>query len=152
MNCWCLYKDCFYVRIRNASAFWLKRLNVLIQTPKRFVEYAAAYFYFAFTYFSFLYIFGCFYKVKSIQRFLGQDSPFLVYFELKQRFFQYIPQKYPLYSENIYLWRNNILIGALHCQKENVSLHRPTGEMAGYVESVFCFILNIEIANFKQKG
>ena len=66
-------------------------------------------------------------------------------------FFLIFLQKYPLYSENFYLWRNNILIRALHCKKENVSLQCLAGEMAGYVESVFCFILNTEIANFNRK-
>ena len=56
-----------------------------------------------------------------------------------------------LYSENIYLWRNNILIRALHCKKENVSLQCPAGEMAGYVESVFCFIL-ISKSPISSKG
>ena len=57
-----------------------------------------------------------------------------------------------LYSENIYLWRNNILIRALHCKKENVSLQCPAGEIAGYVESVFCFILISKSPISNKKG
>ena len=57
-----------------------------------------------------------------------------------------------LYSENIYLWRNNILIRALHCKKENVYLQCPAGEMAGHIRKRFLLYPNIEIANFKAKG
>ena len=56
-----------------------------------------------------------------------------------------------LYSENIYLWRNNILIRALHCKKENVYLQCPAGEIAGHIRKRFLLYPKIRNRQFQTR-
>lgn len=60
--------------------------------------------------------------------------------KVKKIFYRTLQER-SLISMFFRIFEEIIFLRALHCQKENVSLHCPTGEMVGHQESVFCFIL-----------